>query len=126
MSKIRLILLLLVMFLSWAGSLYAQPMTLYFLKGVPQTKDLNPSRPGLEKGFYVSLPLFSKLDLSLNTNNWSFSDLIHPGTGTMADSLVWDFKTENNCGFFSQLAPTRKTATANIKPKWPKWIPDWT
>ncbi len=92
MSKIRLILLLLVMFLSWAGSLYAQPMTLYFLKGVPQTKDLNPSRPGLEKGFYVSLPLFSKLDLSLNTNNWSFSDLIHPGTGTMADSLVWDFK----------------------------------
>jgi Family of unknown function (DUF5723) len=92
MSKIRLILLLLILFLSGAGSLYAQPMSLYFLKGVPQTKDLNPSRPGLEKGFYVSLPLLSKLDLSLNANNWSFNDLIHRGTGTMADSLVWDFK----------------------------------
>jgi hypothetical protein len=70
----------------------AQPNTLYFLKGIPQTKDLNPARPGIESGFYISLPLFSKIDLSANTNNWSFNDLIHRGTGVMADSMVWDFK----------------------------------
>jgi len=34
--------------------------------------------------------LFSKLDLAANTNNWSYNDLIHKGTGTRADSLVVD------------------------------------
>lgn len=55
----------------------SQPNTLYFMKGIPQTKDLNPARPGIEEGFYLSMPGFSKLDLSVNTNNWSYSDLIH-------------------------------------------------
>lgn len=73
--------------------LKSQPNTLYFMKGVPQTKDLNPARPGIESGFYISMPLFSKLDLSVNTNNWSYSDLIHWGTGTRADSLVLDLNT---------------------------------
>lgn len=86
--------LILVLFCALSGSnrLIAQPNTLYFLKGVPQTKDLNPARPGIEKGFYISLPLFSKLDLSANTNNWSYNDLIHQGSGSQSDSLVWDFK----------------------------------
>jgi len=92
MRKIYLLLLFACLLLFGAGKLLAQPMTLYFLKGIPQTQDLNPARPGLEKGFYISLPLLSKLDFSLNTNNWSYNDLIHKGTGIMADSLVWDFK----------------------------------
>jgi hypothetical protein len=62
------------------------------MKGIPQTKDINPARPGIESGFYISMPLFSKLDLSANTNNWSYSDLIHWGTGNQADSLVVDVK----------------------------------
>ena len=62
------------------------------MKGIPQTKDLNPARPGIEKGFYISMPLFSKLDLSANTNGWTYSDLIHWGTGTKADSLVMDIE----------------------------------
>jgi len=70
----------------------AQPNTLYFMKGIPQTKDLNPARPGIESGWYLSLPLFSKLDLSANANNWSYNDLIHRGNGAKADSLVWDFE----------------------------------
>ncbi len=69
-----------------------QPNSLYFLKGVPQTKDLNPARPGIENGFYIGMPFFTKLDLSLNTNNWSYNDLIHMGSGKQKDSLVYDFK----------------------------------
>jgi hypothetical protein len=80
------------LFLNGLNEVNAQPNTLYFLKGVPQTKDLNPARPGIESGFYISLPLLSKIDLSANTNNWSFNDLIHRGTGLKADSMVWDFK----------------------------------
>ena len=70
--------------------LLAQPNTLYFMKGIPQTKDLNPARPGISGGFYFSMPLFSKLDLAVNTNNWAYNDLIHWGTGTRSDSLVID------------------------------------
>src|SRR5665647_740163 len=70
--------------------LLAQPNTLYFMKGIPQTKDLNPARPGIFGGFYFSMPLFSKLDLAVNTNNWAYNDLIHWGTGTRSDSLVID------------------------------------
>lgn len=90
----QLILLFATMALSLSGIFRseAQPNSLYFLKGVPQTKDLNPARPGIEKGFYLSMPLLAKLDLSANTNNWSYNDLIHRGTGVMADSLVWDFQ----------------------------------
>jgi hypothetical protein len=86
------LIIVILLVLSGAISLNAQPSTFYFLKGVPQTKDLNPARPGIERGFYIAMPLFSKLDLSMNTNNWSYNDLIHRGTGVMADSLVWDFK----------------------------------
>jgi hypothetical protein len=70
--------------------LQAQPNTLYFMKGIPQTKDVNPARPGILDGYYFSMPLFSKLDLSLNTNNWAYKDLIHLGEGNRADSLVVD------------------------------------
>ena len=86
------LIIVILLLLSGSISSKAQPSTFYFLKGVPQTKDLNPARPGIERGFYIAMPLFSKLDLSMNTNNWSYNDLIHRGTGVMADSLVWDFK----------------------------------
>mgnify|MGYP001600826918 CR=1 FL=1 len=87
-----LLIIILVLLLNGVGKVKAQPNTLYFLKGVPQTKDLNPARPGIDKGFYISLPLLSKIDISANTNNWSYNDILHRGTGAMADSMVWDFK----------------------------------
>jgi len=87
-----LLIIILVLLLNGVGKVQAQPNTLYFLKGVPQTKDLNPARPGIDKGFYISMPLFSKIDISANTNNWSYNDILHRGTGAMADSMVWDFK----------------------------------
>jgi hypothetical protein len=49
------------------------------MKGIPQTKDLNPARAGITEGFYFSMPLFSKIDLAANTNNWAYNDLIHWG-----------------------------------------------
>jgi len=79
-----------VIILGGSGNLIAQPNTLYFMKGIPQTKDLNPARPGITGGFYFSMPLFSKLDLAANANNWAYNDLIHWGTGTQADVLVLD------------------------------------
>ncbi|MCX6236841.1 MAG: DUF5723 family protein, partial [Bacteroidia bacterium] len=81
---------LLMILLGGSYLLHAQPNTLYFMKGIPQTKDLNPARPGISGGFYFSMPLFSKLDLSANANNWAYNDLIHKGTGTQADSLIID------------------------------------
>ena len=89
-TKSIFLVLTAILVLDYSGTLKSQPNTLYFMKGIPQTKDLNPARPGIESGFYVSMPLFSKLDLSANTNNWSYSDLIHWGTGNRADSLVLD------------------------------------
>ena len=83
-------ILLITVLLGCSYILYAQPNTLYFMKGIPQTKDINPARPGISSGFYLSIPLFSKLDLSVNTNNWSYNDLIHFGTGLRKDSLVYD------------------------------------
>lgn len=77
MGKRSVLLLLLMFFLGGSFFLRAQPNTLYFMKGIPQTKDLNPARPGITTGFYFSMPLFSKLDLAANTNNWAYNDLIH-------------------------------------------------
>lgn len=89
-----LLFLVLVFLLGLTGTdgLRAQPNTFYFLKGVPQTKDLNPARPGIEKGYYIAMPIFSKFDFSINANNWGLSDIIHQGSGAQSDSLVWDFK----------------------------------
>jgi len=98
MSRVYQLMIFLLVLLPGTQSSYAQPNSLYFLIGVPQTKDLNPARPGIERGFYVSMPFLSKVDLSINTNNWSFNDLIHKGSGAYADSLVWDFK-----GYLSSL-----------------------
>jgi hypothetical protein len=90
-GKCLFIILVITMLSVGSGPLKAQPNTLYFMKGIPQTKDLNPARPGISSGFYISMPVFSKIDLSVNANNWSYNDLIHFGTGLRHDSLVYDF-----------------------------------
>ena len=73
-------ILIAVFFFLGTNHLYSQPNTLYFMKGIPQTKDVNPARPGIAGGFYFSMPFLSKIDLAANTNNWSYNDLIHRGT----------------------------------------------
>ncbi len=76
--------------------LYAQPNTLYFMKGIPQTKDLNPARPGISEGYYFSMPLFSKIDLSANTNNWAYNDLIHRGKNYISNTNLNNTNNLNN------------------------------
>jgi hypothetical protein len=77
--------------------LYAQPNTLYFMKGIPQTKDVNPARPGIAGGFYFSMPFLSKIDLSANTNNWSYNDLIHRGTyNGLSNTINNTFQTSDS------------------------------
>jgi len=80
MGKHTFNILFLMVFLFGSKHTSSQPNTLYFMKGIPQTKDINPARPGISGGFYFSMPLFSKLDLEANSNNWSYNDLIHKGT----------------------------------------------
>ncbi|MEI7422578.1 MAG: DUF5723 family protein [Prolixibacteraceae bacterium] len=92
MRRIFLIISLLSFLLTGVENCFAQPNTLYFLPGIPQTRELNPARSGAEKGTYFSMPFLSGVDFSFNTNNWSYNDLIHKGSGAMADSLVWDYK----------------------------------
>ena len=70
--------------------LAAQPNTFYFMKGLPQTKELNPARAGVKNGFYISMPLVSAVDISINSNNWNFNDFVHKGTGLQSDSMVYD------------------------------------
>ena len=77
--------------------LYSQPNTLYFMKGIPQTKDINPARPGIAGGFYFSMPFLSKIDLSANTNNWSYNDLIHRGTyNGLGNTVNNNFQTSDS------------------------------
>jgi hypothetical protein len=102
-----------LLLLLWSGiqPAEAQPNTLYFMKGIPQTKDLNPARPGIYRGFYLSLPLFSKFDFEAGTNSWNYNDLIHKGTGPQSGLLVVDLdhfiaNIDNKNFFFESTALT--------------------
>ncbi len=83
--------LLILIFSGAVTILRAQPNTLYFMKGLPQTKEMNPARSGVKNGFYFSMPLISSVDVSVNSDNLNFNDLVHLGTGAKKDSMVWDF-----------------------------------
>lgn len=86
----KLLFLVFFLLLINDNQLIAQPNTFYFMKGLPQTKEMNPARAGVKNGFYISMPLVSSLDIGINSNNWNFNDLIHKGTGLQKDSMVYD------------------------------------
>jgi hypothetical protein len=88
--RIPLIFYISSVLLLFSLKLKCQPGTFYFMKGIPQTKDLNPAKPGISEGFYFGMPGLTKLDFSINTNGWNYSDLVHKGRGSKADSLVVD------------------------------------
>ncbi|GET30599.1 DUF5723 family protein [Prolixibacter sp. SD074] len=88
-SNIRFLVLLSVFGLV-AGNIHAQPNTMYYMKNISQTWEMNPANTGIESGWHFSMPGFSGADLKMNTNGWKYSDLIHQGTGQYADSLIVD------------------------------------
>lgn len=90
MKLSRLLLFIFILLTINNFCLTAQPNTFYFMKGLPQTKEMNPSRAGVKNGFYISMPLVSAVDININSNNWSINDFIHLGTGLQKDSMVYD------------------------------------
>lgn len=88
-NKIQFLLLLPILGMI-AGNAHAQPNTMYFMKNVSQTWEMNPANTGIENGWHFSMPGFSSVDMTMNTNGWRYSDLIHMGTGQYADSLIVD------------------------------------
>lgn len=88
-NKIQFLLLLPMLGII-AGSAHAQPNTLYFMKNISQTWEMNPANTGIENGWHFSMPGFSSVELTMNTNGWRYADLIHKGTGQYADSLIID------------------------------------
>ncbi len=80
--------------LLFASSLcgYAQTNVLYHMKGLPQTRELNPALFNQNESFYMGfLPGLSSIELNMGTSGWSYNDLIRKGTGEDAGKLVWDF-----------------------------------
>lgn len=88
-NNIKFLILLAVLGLV-AGNAHAQPNTMYYMKNISQTWEMNPANTGIESGWHFSMPGFSSVDLTMNTNGWKYSDLIHQGTGQYADSLIVD------------------------------------
>ncbi|WP_068472456.1 DUF5723 family protein [Saccharicrinis aurantiacus] len=82
---------ILALFLLIGGS-YAksQSSVLYHMKGIPQTKELNPAFFNQTEAIYIGVPMLSGIDMATSTNGWGYNDLIRKGTGVQADSLVMD------------------------------------
>lgn len=91
------ILSLLIAFWSASAMLFAQQnQTLYFMHRVPQSNLLNPAIQN-ECKLYLSgmaLPIVGQvlppLHFNYNNNGFALNQLIRPGTGAQADSLVFD------------------------------------
>jgi hypothetical protein len=87
-----------------------QDMTLYFLPGVPQRNLVNPALYHTCK-IYVSgilMPVAGQvmppLHLNYNNNSLSYKNVLYPGKGTYADSLVHPFHvSEDPSVFFDRL-----------------------
>lgn len=68
---------------------YGQDNAFLFLKGVPQTTQLNPAfRP--IKGNYFALPALGSIKVNGSNSGFSWSDIIRQGTGIQSDSLIVD------------------------------------
>jgi hypothetical protein len=67
----------------------SQPNTLYFMDMVHQSDNINPANQNCCNGFY-SLPVISGFGINLLNSGFDYNDLIHFGSGNLADSLIID------------------------------------
>ncbi len=74
--------------------------TLQFMKGVPQSGLMNPALHNDSSKVVIGLPGLSGAYLDFNSG-FAIDDLIHKGTGSLADSLVMDIE-----GFHNKLKTT--------------------
>jgi len=69
--------------------------TLHFMKGVPQSDIFNPALHNDSTKLVIGLPGLSGVNYSLNSG-FAVNNLLHKGTGLLADSLVLDLEKFNN------------------------------
>lgn len=72
-----------------AVSTSAQDQVLTFMRGVPQSKNINPAFAP-KKGGYVSMPIIGSLQIGAGNSGFAWSDVVRKGTGAQADSLIID------------------------------------
>lgn len=77
-----------VLLLVTASSLYSQQNnTLYFMKNTPQSRYLNPAK-SFRCNVYLGMPGASSVYYQFSNTMFNLEDLIFPGTGAYADSLI--------------------------------------
>lgn len=85
MKKIYILLLS----IAFTGLIQAQDNALIFMKGIPQTTQVNPAfRP--VNGSYFALPALGSVKINGSNTGFSWSDLITSGAGSQADSLIFN------------------------------------
>ena len=67
----------------------AQDQMLTFMPGVPQNRQVNPAFAP-KKGGYFTLPGLGSVQLGMTNTGFAWGDVIRPGSGLQADSLVVD------------------------------------
>ena len=74
------------------STLSAQEITtMQFMKGLPQSDLLNPALHNDSSKLVIGLPGLSGVNFDLNSG-FALDDVIHKGTGSLADSLVLDIE----------------------------------
>ncbi|MFN8257567.1 MAG: DUF5723 family protein [Bacteroidales bacterium] len=85
----------------------SQDNTLYMLHQLPQANMLNPAVDFRCK-FYIELPVISSIKFNYHNTSFSYRDFIRQGTGSKADSLIFDFdniypKLRRNNAIYSEI-----------------------
>jgi len=86
-----------------------QNQTMYFMK-IPQARFMNPAFQN-ECNFYLGFPGINSTYLGVNNNSIGFNDVIFPGTGEQADSLITFLHPSYNVDdFLNKLKPYNQIA----------------
>jgi len=89
-----------------------QANNMYFLNNVPEARFLNPANKG-EYKFYFYLPVLSGTSLNFDSNPLKVSDLLYPGEGLYADSLITPLhRTADKDAFLNKLGNKNYFATS--------------
>lgn len=81
----------LILFVKQSNLLAQESTTLQFMKGMPQSDLMNPALHNDSSKVVIGLPGMSGMYFDFNSG-FPISDLIHKGTGMLADSLVIDIE----------------------------------
>ncbi len=88
---IKLLIFCLILIVGVSSVSAQESTTLQFMKGVPQSDLQNPALHNDSCKVVISLPVLSGMYLDFNSG-FAVNDLMHKGTGILADSLVLDIE----------------------------------